>query len=336
MSDAAPAEAVPQTPVTTTPAEYQIRLVGFESQEEGEQIAHEVSALANSISLHLNLSSLDGITIAKDYMGGLMSLDRGYSFPQNIRPSKDAREGISNSPIVVREGLIKHHMVFNANDVAGLLTPDNVEAHQWALQVVAYECAQVAVHDGFHRRFPDVLLRQQLPIIDLMRWTAISSSWDAFASTALSARMGENPIHKHEQAFLELLAQCPSISHQMVSEYRRHQNVDLVLRSVFEVWGTLVKYAGYLLGALDSTGQKIEDLPRAAETLEGHWFRPALDTLNEHLVALAKTFGQWESSLAFEPIGDLVEELVASTGLHITRLPNGQAHIHIPMTPATS
>ena len=336
MSDAVSAQAPKDPLVTTTPAEYPIRLVGLDSKDEGEKLGYEVAALTNSISQHINLSSLDGITVTKDFMQGMMSLDHGYPVQPNLRPAKSAREGISLSPIVVREGQIKSHMIFREADVAGLLTPENAEAHALALQVVAYECAQVAVRNGFHVRFPDVLLRQQLPIIDLMRWTTITNSWEAFASTSLSVSIGENPTAKHETAFLELLEKCPVISNRLVAEYRQHRNVDAVLRGSFEVWGTLIKYAGYLLGALDGTGKKIEDLPVAAGVLDGHWFRPALDALNETFVSLAKDFGRWESSLAFEPIGDLTQELVASGGLHITRLPDGQAHVHIPMTPATS
>lgn len=337
MSDAASPEEIQNPLVTTTPAEYPIRLVGLQhSPEDSERLGYEVSALANSISQHMNMSALDGITIANDFMAGLSTLDHGYPVPPNMRPAKSARDGISISPMVVREGQIKSHMIFREEDVAGLLTPDNDLSHAWALQVVAYECAQVTVRNGFHVRFPDVLLRQQLPIIDLMRWTAITSSWEAFAATSLSVSIGQNPTDSHEEAFLDLLERCPAISNKLVSDYRSHRNVDAVLRGSFELWGTLIKYAGYLLGALDGTGKQINDLPKASSALENHWFRPALDALNENFVALAKDFGRWESSMVFEPIGDLAQELVASAGLHITRLPDGQAHVHIPMTPATS
>lgn len=337
MSDAVSPEVSQSSLITTTPAEYPIRLVGLQrSQEDSEKLGYEVSALTNSISQHMNLSALDGITISHDFMGGLMSLDHGYPIHPHMRPAKSARDGISLSPIVVREGNIKSHMVFREEDVAGLLTPEDAEAQAWAMQVVAYECAQVTVRSGFHARFPDVLLRQQLPIIDLLRWTVITNSWDAFAATSLSVSIGKNPTAQHEEAFLHLLGHCQEFSNQLVSDYRTHRNVDAVLRGQFEMWGTLIKYAGYLLGALDGTGKTISDLPVAAGILEGHWFRPALDALNETFVSLAKEFGRWESSLVFEPIGDLAQNLVASAGLHITRLPDGQAHVHIPMTPATS
>lgn len=335
MSEAASAEAPIQTLLTTTPADYPIHLVGIESKDEGEKLGYEVAALTNSISQHMNLSSLDGITIAKDFVSGIMALDHGYPLPPSVRYPRSARQGISMTPIVVRDEQIKSHMIFKESDVAGLLTPDNAEAHAWALQVVAYECAQVAVRGGFHQRFPDVLLRQQLPIIDLLRWTVITNSWEAFAATSLSVRIGQDPTAKLVEEFLQILDQAPAMTNHLVSEYRQHRNVDAVLRSVFEVWGTLIKYAGYVLGALDGMGKSIDDLP-AAGALKDHWFRPALDALNGTFVGLAKDFGRWESSLVFEPIGNLAQELVASTGLHITRLPDGQAHVHIPMTPATS
>lgn len=329
-------EAQQDALVTTTPAEYPIHLVGLDSDEDGEKLGYEVSALTNSISQHMNLSSLAGITVAKDFAAGVMTLDHGYPVPPGTRYPKSARQGIAMTPIVVRDGQIKSHMIFRAEDVAGLLTPEDAAAHAWALQVVAYECAQVTVRHGFHTRFPDVLLRQQLPIIDLMRWTVITNSWEAFAATSLSVRIGQDPTAKHEEDFLQLLEQAAPMANRLVSEYRQHGNINAVLRGVFEVWGALIKYAGYLLGALDGTGKSIDDLPVAAGVLKDHWFRPALDVLNETFVNLAKNFANWESSLAFEPIGNIAQELVAATGLHITRLPDGQAHVHIPMTPATS
>jgi len=337
MSHAVSTEATETPLVTTTPAEYPIRLVGLQrSKEESEQLGYEVSALANSISQHMNLSALDGITISHDFMAGLMSLDHGYPVNPNMRHAKSARDGISLSPIVVRDGQIKSHMIFREEDVSGLITSDDAEAQAWAMQVVAYECAQVTVRNGFHVRFPEVLLRQQLPIVDLLRWTVITNSWDAFAATSLSVSIGQNPTEQHEAAFLELLERCPAYSNQLVSDYRTHRNVDGVLRGQFELWGTLIKYAGYLLGALDGTGKTIKDLPLASGVLENHWFKPTFDALSEIFVALAKEFGRWENSMVFEPIGDLAQNLVASAGLYITRLPDGQAHVHIPMTPATS
>lgn len=335
MSDAATAEITHHQPLTSTPDEYPLRLVGFQSQDEAEKLGLEVSAVTNSISQHFNLSSLDGITIAPDIGAGLVGLDHGYPVPQNLRPAKSARDGISYAPLVVRDNQVKTHIIFRASDVSGLLTPEDADAHAWSLQVVGYECAQVTVRHAFYQRFPDVR-NQQLPILDLMRWTAITNAWEAFACSSLSASMGENPTPKHSTEFLRLLAQCPSISNKVVADYRNHRNVDHVLRGVFEVWGTLVKFAGYFLGALDSTGKKIEDFPEIAAVLEGHWFKPALDSLQETFVSLAKDFGRWESSVVFEPIGNLTQELVASAGLHITPLPDGTAHVHIPMTPATS
>lgn len=335
MSEQANADALPAELATTVPADFPIRLIGYETQEEGERIGYAAASVISALSRRIDMRDLDGITVAKDFRRAAEGLDIGVPGHHNLRQTKGPRLGVSMTVPVMRENKIKSHMLFNDADLQGLLVPEDISATAWPVQVLALECAHVLVRSAFNARFPDVILRQQLPVLDLMRWTAITTSWDAFASASLSAPFGENQIEKLEKAFLEALEQAPNDSNNQVIEYRKHANVDAVLGGVFEVWGTLTKIAGYLLGTLDGRGKKLEDCPAVITALEGHPFKPVIEKLNEIFISLAKDFGRWENSTVFEPIGDLVQGLVENAGLHITRLPEGKLYVHIPHTPAT-
>jgi hypothetical protein len=122
---------------------------------------------------------------------------------------------------------------------------------------------------------------------------------------------------------------------ELIKGYRLHGDVPRILQEVYEAMGNLLKFSAYHLGSLTGLGMAWTDFPRTREALEGHWFRSYFLRLDEACSAIASTYPCWTDDLAFEVIGDLVDELVAHAGLYITKNLGGGLHVDIPYTAET-
>ncbi len=84
-------------------------------------------------------------------------------------------------------------------------------------------------------------------------------------------------------------------------------------------YGTLLKFASYLIGHLDGRGLKLDAAPAASKALEGNWFAPAFDRLASALRRIFQNLGNWTSREDFDALGDIAVGLLARSGLEIRR-----------------
>lgn len=316
----------------TAPAHFGIQLRGFESNESAEAFGHGIGVFVKTISQRFDLSQLDGITIAYDYDQALLELDRGYTTSYQLRATRDTVEGIAMTPSVIRNGEVKSHIVINAVHVRALESQDHPEAKAWAVHIFAHECAHVMVTAAFDKAFPGEILQKQLPLLGLLRWNIVSTCWDEYAATNLSAGWGEDQTDKYENELLTFLALADDRANDAIRAYRTHQDVEVVLRAVFEVYGALLKLSAYHLGNLEAFGKKWTEMPNSYSILKGHWFEPFLVRLDAACLDIAKEFGQWADQSSFDVIGDLAQDMVDRAGLHIRLLPENSVHVDIPYT----
>jgi hypothetical protein len=93
-----------------------IELVGFPSQEEADQIGAMVEGClsAAATELCLDMSGPAGVTVAYDYDRALAELDRGFVSPAALVPSNDNGVGVAMNVPVIREGMVRSHLVLHA------------------------------------------------------------------------------------------------------------------------------------------------------------------------------------------------------------------------------
>lgn len=103
-----------------------IELVGFPSQEEADQIGAMVDGCLSSVAteLSLDMSGLAGVTVAHDYDRALAALDRGFASPGALVPSNNDGVGIAMNVPVIREGMVRSHLVLHAGIGYALLCSD--------------------------------------------------------------------------------------------------------------------------------------------------------------------------------------------------------------------
>jgi hypothetical protein len=334
MNDVPTSESSTERP-TTTPVGFPISVRGFESEAEAAEFAQLLGEYVIEISRNIDLSQLDGVTVAYDYSQALANLDRGYQSAQTLTPSEGAVVGVAMTPSVIRGEQLKSHIVFNALYVRPLENTEH-EYYRSALHTLAHECAHVEVTHSFDMAFPNRLLKRgHADMQDALRWQVILACWDEYAATSITAQYGEAPTVGYEDTLLGALAEIRNQVNELIIAYRVHADVQRILEEVYSAMGNLLKFSAYHLGNLAGLGMAWTEMPRTVTALEGHWFRSYFFRLEQACREVAGEYSAWKDDSAFRIIGDLVDELVALAGLHITKTLNGGLHVNIPFTAET-
>jgi hypothetical protein len=342
MTDATPTEipaagtAAAEIPPPTAPENISISLRSFDTEEHARAFGDLVATYVRTLSRYINLTTLDGITIAFDYTQALLELDRGYETKHKLTPSEGIVLGVAMTPAVIRDGKIKSHMLFNA----GVLLPledERNEFYEQALHTLAHECAHVEVTERFNAAFPGVLLQSKQPNAHAhYRWEIIKACWDEYAVTQICAPFGQRPTDGYEETFITALAETRSRANALIKAYRSHFNLEQITAEIYGVYGDLLKFASYHLGNMVGLGLTLDDLPKTKAALDGHWFDPYFDKLKQASADIAADYGKWTDRSAFEALGDLADEIVVDGGVIISgHQDDGGFYVDIPFTPET-
>lgn len=320
----------------TTPESISVSLRGFDTEEHARAFGDLVATYVREISRCINLSALDGITVAWDYAQALLDLDRGYATPLKLTPSEGLVYGVAMTPAVIRDGKIKSHMLFNA----GVLLPLEDEKHELykqALHILAHECGHVEVTERFNTAFPGVLLQSKhANLHEHCRWEIIKACWDEYAVTRICAPFGQRSTDGYEETFIRALEETRPRANDLIKAYRLHSNLEQITAEVYGAYGELMKFACYHLGNMVGLGLTLDDLPKTRAALKGHWFAPYFDKLKDVCAGIAIDYGKWTDRTAFEALGDLADEVVADGGLIISdHRGDGGFRVDIPFTPET-
>lgn len=168
----------------TIPSELQFAARMFPDEEYAKEAIYKLHSVLSVISQSIDLTNLDGVTVAFDYDEALADLDRGYETTYKLTATKDVAIGVAMAPRVIRDGAIKTHLVLNANYALSILEEPGEETEFFwqSLHLVAHECAHVEVTSAFDTSFPGFLLKKaHSNILDNMRWQVILAAWDEYA-----------------------------------------------------------------------------------------------------------------------------------------------------------
>lgn len=334
QSDAEPVgapEAEPSPP--TAPESIPVSLRGFDTEEHARAFGNLVATYVHALSSRIDLTALDGITIASDYTQALLELDRGYETQHKLTPSEGIVLGVAMTPAVIRDGKIKSHMLFNASILLPLEDEKN-EFYEQALHMLAHECGHVEVTERFNAAFPGVLLQSKHPNTHAhYRWEIIKACWDEYAVTQICATFGQHPTDAYEETFITALGETRPRANALIKAYRLHSDLEQITAEVYGVYGELMKLSSYHLGNMVGLGLTVDDLPKTKAALEGHWFAPFFDSLKQTCAGIASNYGKWTDYSAFEALGDLADEIVADGGLIISsHQEDGGFYVDIPFT----
>jgi hypothetical protein len=318
----------------TAAASISMSMRGFE-EAEANRVANIVATYIRELSRYIELSNLDGVTVAYDYHQALIDLDRGYQTSFKLEASTEFVEGVAMTPLVMRDGRVKSHIVFNAIFVLPLADPSH-ERHDQSLHLIAHECAHVQVSQAFDRCFPNVLLQQTYSnLYDLLRANAIGACWDEFAATFIAAGIGRDPTADYEKCFIDALSRTRDLANERIRAYRLHADHSQILNEVYVLYADLIKFACYHLGNMAGRGLTLDDLPTTKGALEGSWFYAHWTAIERACIDICDRFGQWDNMGLFDALGDVADGVLASGGVFVTRNGADAIRMDIPFTPDT-
>lgn len=319
----------------TVPNAYPVSLRGFDTEDHATQFGQLLGEYVRELSRYIDLSQLDGITVAYDYGQALLDLDRGYETAHRLTPSEELAVGVAMTPSVMRDGKIKSHIVLNGAIIAALENPE-LDQFGLSLHTLAHECAHVEVTHRFDSCFPGTILQKRYENAHhAFRWQIIIACWDEYAATWICASAGEDPTAGYEETFLLALQETRTKANNQIKAFRIHGKVDQILAEVYGAYGELIRFASYLLGTMAGKNLSLADLPKSVAALDGHWFSPYFDRLAEIYKAIAADYGKWSDLSAFELLGDLADQIVAEGGVIISYRPDGSPYADIPYTRQT-
>ncbi|MET0546146.1 MAG: hypothetical protein ABWZ40_07535 [Caulobacterales bacterium] len=300
----------------TLPASISLALRGYQEQSEGQKIAGALIECLQSISRVIDLASLDGLTLAHDYIDAVRGLDRGYADATPPRLSDAESIGIGIVLAVMRDGLVKNHIVLRPDAIAALIQAPEDEDFKNALYSLAHLCGHVEGMACLERAFPHTTLRlvHEHPH-DAQRWDVILACWGEFAACWISASFVGDLTEMIENVFLKHLEMARDAAARRIAAFRAHEDRQRVIADVYAVYGALMKYGAYHLGNILGLGKTAGDFPRTMAALDGHWFEDAFHDLDLVLRLLASELGRWPDKGRFEQLADLTDTLIEANEL---------------------
>jgi hypothetical protein len=320
----------------TIPSNLQYSARAFADEDYAKEAMYKLHSVLGVISQSIDLTNLDGVTVAFDYDEALAELDRGYETNYRLTATKDVAIGVAMAPTVFRDGFIKTHLVLNANYALSILEePGEETEYFWqSLHLVAHECAHVEVTAVFDRAFPGILLQKvHRNILDNMRWQVILAAWDEYAVCRITGSIGYDPTDDYHEVLLKVMEETRDKCYEMIKSYRTHGDVARVVEGVYGKLGDLIKYSSYYLGAVAAQKNPKTRPSALSEKAEFIWFKPFYERVLKVNEALWNEYGQWEDLDTFEAIGDVLEDMAKSVGIVALRESDDLINFHIPYRP---
>ena len=325
-----------ELPPQTAPESIPVSVRGFADATEAENFGHEIALTVRSISCYINLSRLDGITVAFDYDDALAELDRGYE-PTRVlaRTSDDRAIGVAMAPAVVRDGVVKGHLVFYAPIVLPIQDETHEEFRQ-ALYLIAHECAHIEDLQCRDERFPGTILQSEITDFEEAFFEPIIASLSGeYAACRLSAIFGEEQAPAYEICFVGALEEASNEANAAIRDYRLHGDLNRVLEEAGRPLCEPLRFAAYLIGHLDGRNEDWDAVPVARDRLAESDYAPYVERLSGTLRNAWSTYEAWGSPAVFHPLKAIACEVLEQGGMILSRLPDGTVDVDIPYSPET-
>jgi hypothetical protein len=318
------------------PRDASFNLRGFESEEKAREFGRSLWSTVHEIGRYIDLERLDGVTVGWDYDEALLSVDRGIDGLRPLSRSDGEVVGIAMSPPVLRDGVVKVHLVFGANYLVGLMADDQSEDVQFAVAVVAHECAHVEVTKQRDLAFPGTVLQAHYDGYEAEIFGQIADiCWEEYAACRLAAPFSSGKCGDYTKGLEAVLAVGRKRSNHAIRAYRRHADLNRVINEAGSALCEPLKVASYLLGHMDAVRLDWPELPATRQVLVDAGYAELVDDLRNRLRVLWHGRQAWDSIAEFDPLREVVRGCFASGGFFFSGRPDGTAYVEIPFSPET-
>ncbi|WP_436356425.1 hypothetical protein [Brevundimonas sp. CEF1] len=325
-----------ELPETTVPAGLGASVQGFTSEEGARELGSVVLEWICGLGRLINLSTLDGVTIAIDYDAALASLDRGLDGLRPLsRSNSEEMQGVAMSPAVLRDGRVKTHLIFNAGPIAALAVKDAPEEDvQLAIGIIAHECAHVQITAQKEAAIPDARFGARIEGYERgVLFQLAEVCWDEYAACRISAPFAKGQNERHAETVAGVVAVARDRSNAAIRSYRRHADLNRLVGEAGPALCEPMKAVAYLLGGMDGDEETWTDRRALREAVEAAGYGDVVDELHHALRALWDTQDQWDPTLdTFGPLLAIGKRVFEAGGIFFRSGPDGSARIDVPFT----
>jgi hypothetical protein len=204
-------------PPSSLPPKLVVSVKGFADADVARAMGYGMGDLVRELGRYIDVSTLDGITVAVDYDAALRELDRGI---EGLRPlektSDEGLVGVAKAPLVRRGDEVKTHMVFDAAYVCCLALEDqDPEDVRLAIALVAHECAHVEEHAVRDRQFPGILLNKRVEgYVQAYLQQFSESFWCEYAACRPAAPFGRDQTESYRESLSSRLGPARDAARQ--------------------------------------------------------------------------------------------------------------------------
>jgi len=316
-----------EEPVLHQPVSYSVQFQDCADQDTANEIGAVLQALTSELSRLMPLDRLDGMTFASDYAAALGNLDRGDSGLPVLSPSEHpGGVGVAQAPLVIRDGVRKNHIVFQAG-IGHALIDESEAVQRDGLHFVVHLLSQVAYlrmhEDDEELDVSDPLVFLLHPVID----SAPLNYFSAKISATVRPEAGDDYNKLFRAALYDAMDQIPMAR----LAYRTHDDLDELLEVALGKISMVLNRAADILGHMD--GLPEGDFKVGDELLS------ALE--NAGLVDWFDLFARDLRALDASETADSYQDKLCSLDAHVERLmwafqmipwvtPDGQGRVEVP------
>lgn len=331
--DIKPPESPGGTEVPSTLPSIGVSVRGFSNLEAAKNLGRSVLAALEEVGRAIDISTLDGVTVAVDYDEALAELDRGKRDLKNDwRTNDGVLTGVAKSTLVLRDGIVKTHLVFDAAPICPLALSDvPAEELRAILAIIAHECAHVEEHGRFDHYFPNYLLNKSIAgYVPALKQQFSESFWNEYAACRIASRWDFGQEKGLREGLSLRLSPSPEVVQNSIARYRFHGDVDLMFREVAYAALEPLRMASYLFGHLDGLEEINEEAIRAELSTESMILSRAIVQLVLQLRKLWASREHWSSPEDMLILGDTAFDLIRDFGVDVQHCPDGAAYINVP------
>lgn len=283
-----------------------------------DKITVIIEDILSEISQLITLDCLEGITFTDDYINALYELDRGYP---NTKPletsSNDIAVGIAMSPLIIRNGLIKTHLILRSNVGYDLLSNDQ-SVREFAIYIIIRQLMESAYIGLFDSTLPNILLKPIEHEYEGMLYQCIEPALTAYFSCRASAGFGRDDEIK--EIYIKLLVLAIERAQRIIPEarlsYRFDKDLDKLLSVTWEFIKQILQFSSQILGHCD--GINISPFDKEGiinSAFEKAGLRLWFNIYQNDLRILWDRRGQWSSIHEFLDLGCHVERIAWQYGI---------------------
>lgn len=305
-----------------THPEFQYTFRGVNDADTRQSMANAMGQIIAVVSRLFPLQGLDGITIATDYRTALNELDREMNSTEVTEPTVESfGTGMAMSSAVVRDGILKTHVTFEAAIIGGLIS-DDPEIKDLSTHTFIHELGHVAEHGINAERFGDQMLTPMEDKYEFELYRLTNSCWSEYYASRVSAPWGAHALEGLRellQGSLEQMVERLTAARAGVGMFNNTQN-DQAANEIIDQVSKLMKFAGYVIG--HASGEDV--LPVEEESIHrdlleqldlSDWFDDLVATLEQ----LYDSREEWDDLSVFHPLHRAFEDACFKFKLELIR-----------------